>query len=64
MTTEEATAVLTEFPKLDARDAACAGIKSALEEEGHYVLVGYSNGMGLVYVDGIGPLYIVEVHTP
>lgn len=56
--------VLEEFTKLDARDVACEGIKKQLEEDGHKVLVAWSNQMGLIYVDGVGPLYIVEIHVP
>lgn len=60
----ETPAVLKEYTALDARDDACSAIKTKLEEEGHSVLVAYSNRVGCIYVDGVGPLYLVEVHAP
>lgn len=53
-----------ELPtSLDIRDAALKGITQMLEEEGHAVMTGMSEGLGLVYINGVGPLFIVEIHT-
>lgn len=50
--------------KLDIRDAALKGITAFLEEEGHQVTTAMSNGLGLVYIDRVGPQFIVEIHAP
>lgn len=49
---------------LDIRDAALDGIREYLESEGHSVLVGMSGGLGLVYIDQVGPQFVVEIHEP
>jgi hypothetical protein len=46
---------------LDVRDDALAAIAKSLAAEGHSPLTATANGVGLVYVDGVGPVYAVEV---
>lgn len=47
----------------DIRDAALKGIGAFLEEEGHAVMVGMTQlKYGLVYIDGVGPKFVIEVH--
>jgi hypothetical protein len=46
---------------LDVRDDALAAIAKSLEDEGHSTLTATATGIGLVYVDGVGPIYAVEV---
>lgn len=46
---------------LDLRDVALEAVAKYLRSEGHEVVTAMSEGIGLIYVDGVGPMYALMV---